>query len=353
MRQFWWEAIMMNILVTGSGGQLGQMLRSVSPASGVNFVFTDVSTGDGILPLDVLDSRAVSGFLSDYRIDAIVNCAGYTAVDRAENDRERCFEVNAAGPACLASAIRERGGLLIHISTDYVFGNDHAPVPLTENAPVSPLNVYGESKSAGEKEVVSSGCNYVILRTAWLYSAAGNNFFKTILSKSGTEPALSVVCDQVGSPTFALDLADVILTILNDYSKLITSSGNNLDDSHSDDSCGGLSDRLDGSSCGVGLSDGCVSECRGFRYAKSGIYHYSGEGVCSWFDFAKAICDFSGASCKVSPCRSTEFVTAAQRPAYSVLDKTRIKEVFGIEVPYWRDSLRRCFELMVNGGASE
>lgn len=294
----------MNVLVTGSNGQLGQTLRAVSGEKDINFIFTDARPADGILPLDILDSSAVSSFITDYKIEAIVNCAGYTAVDRAENDRERCFEVNASGPACLASAIRQNNGLLIHISTDYVFGNEHQPVPLSEDMLVAPLNVYGESKLAGEREIVASGCDYVILRTAWLYSWCGNNFLNTILSKSRSDSMLRVVCDQVGSPTYALDLANVILVVLKDY---ITT---------------------------------------GLGYSKSGIYHYSSEGVCSWYDFAKAICDISGANCRVYPCRSNEFVTAARRPDYSVLDKTKIKAVFGIDVPYWRDSLMQCLQKM-------
>ena len=289
----------MNILVTGANGQLGTEMRLVSKGSDDHYVFTDVNDlpGVGTVHLDIADADAVRKAVSDFSVDVIVNCAAYTNVDRAEEDREAADLLNHRAAKNLAEAMKAAGGLLVHISTDYVFGKEPYNVPCREDQQGTPTGVYGETKLAGEQAVIASGCRYLIIRTAWLYSEYGKNFLKTMLNLTGTKPEVKVVFDQTGTPTYALDLAEVICRIIG--------SGN-----------------LEG---------------------KYGIYHYSNEGVCSWYDFTKMIAEFSGhTGCRILPCHSSEFPSKVVRPSYSVLDKTKIKETFGVEIPYWTDSLKKC-----------
>ena len=289
----------MNILVTGANGQLGTEMRLVSKGKSDHYVFTDVNDlpGVGTVHLDITDADAVRKAVSDFSVDVIVNCAAYTNVDRAEEDREAADLLNHRAAKNLAETMKAAGGLLVHISTDYVFGKEPYNVPCREDQQGTPTGVYGETKLAGEQAVIASGCRYLIIRTAWLYSEYGKNFLKTMLNLTGTKPEVKVVFDQTGTPTYALDLAEVICRIIG--------SGN-----------------LEG---------------------KYGIYHYSNEGVCSWYDFTKMIAEFSGhTGCCILPCHSSEFPSKVVRPSYSVLDKTKIKETFGVEIPYWTDSLKKC-----------
>ena len=289
----------MNILVTGANGQLGTEMRLVSKGKSDHYVFTDVNDlpGVGTVHLDITDADAVRKAVSDFSVDVIVNCAAYTNVDRAEEDREAADLLNHRAAKNLAETMKAAGGLLVHISTDYVFGKEPYNVPCREDQQGTPTGVYGETKLAGEQAVIASGCRYLIIRTAWLYSEYGKNFLKTMLNLTGTKPEVKVVFDQTGTPTYALDLAEVICRIIG--------SGN-----------------LEG---------------------KYGIYHYSNEGVCSWYDFTKMIAEFSGhTGCRILPCHSSEFPSKVVRPSYSVLDKTKIKETFGVEIPYWTDSLKKC-----------
>lgn len=295
----------MNILITGANGQLGNEMRIVSKGSLDNYLFTDVVAAEGVETtiLDITDLEAVKNIVKENNIDCIVNCAAYTNVDKAESDEMFCRILNAQAPKNLAEAMKEVNGLLIHISTDYVFGGDPYNVPCREDQKGTPTGVYGQTKLEGEQHILASGCKYVIIRTAWLYSEFGKNFVKTMLNLTATKPQLNVVFDQAGTPTYALDLANVISTVLDDY-------------------------RAESSSA---------------SYSKIGIYHYSNEGVCSWYDFTKVIAEIAGnTSCDIQPCHSNEFPSPVKRPAYSVLDKTKIKDTFGIRVPYWMDSLRVC-----------
>lgn len=288
----------MNILVTGANGQLGNEMRLTAAGSLHKFFFSDVVEVEGMetMLLDITDLDAVRAAVSAHRIDAIVNCAAYTNVDAAETNGELAEKLNALAPQNLAVAMKEAGGLLVHISTDYVFGAEPYNTPCTEEQTGTPTGVYGLTKLHGEELIKASGCNYVIIRTAWLYSEFGKNFCKTMMQLTATKPELKVVFDQVGTPTYALDLAKAIMVVL---------------------------DKFNGS--------------------QSGIYHYSNEGVCSWYDFTKMIAQYNGTTeCKVNPCHSNEFPSPVKRPSYSVLDKTKIKETFGVEVPYWTDSLKLC-----------
>ena len=288
----------MNILVTGANGQLGNEMRLTAAGSLHKFFFSDVVEVEGMetMLLDITDLDAVRAAVSAHRIDAIVNCAAYTNVDAAEANGELAEKLNALAPQNLAVAMKEAGGLLVHISTDYVFGAEPYNTPCTEEQTGTPTGVYGLTKLHGEELIKASGCNYVIIRTAWLYSEFGKNFCKTMMQLTATKPELKVVFDQVGTPTYALDLAKAIMVVL---------------------------DKFNGS--------------------QSGIYHYSNEGVCSWYDFTKMIAQYNGTTeCKVNPCHSNEFPSPVTRPSYSVLDKTKIKETFGVEVPYWTDSLKLC-----------
>lgn len=299
----------MNLLITGANGQLGNEMRLVLKDSSDNCLFTDVMTADGVETtiLDITDAEAVRQIVKQNNIDCIVNCAAYTNVDKAETDEDFCRVLNARAPKILAEAMKEVNGLLIHISTDYVFGGDPYNVPCREDQKGTPTGVYGKTKLEGEQNILASGCKYVIIRTAWLYSEYGKNFVKTMLNLTATKPQLKVVFDQAGTPTYAGDLAIAIRTVLDDY-------------------------RKESSSC---------------SYVKTGIYHYSNEGVCSWYDFTKVIAELSGhTSCDIQPCHSNEFPSPVKRPAYSVLDKTKIKETFGLQIPYWTDSLKKCLRAL-------
>ncbi|MBO7379804.1 MAG: dTDP-4-dehydrorhamnose reductase [Bacteroidales bacterium] len=295
----------MKILVTGANGQLGNEMRLVSRQSSDQYIFTDVNQVEGLETtyLDITDLEAIREMVKREEVNAIVNCAAWTNVDAAETNQELCEKLNAVAPENLAKAMKEVNGLLIQISTDYVFGNDPYNVPCREDQQGTPSGVYGLTKLHGEQKILATGCEYVIIRTAWLYSEFGKNFCKTMLNLTATKPALKVVFDQVGTPTYALDLANVIMTVLADYSKEATSE----------------------------------------HYSKTGVYHFSNEGVCSWYDFTKMIAEYSGqTACDVQPCHSDEFPSPVKRPAYSVFDKTRIKETFCLKVPYWTDSLKVC-----------
>lgn len=292
----------MNILVTGSNGQLGNEMRTLASGSANRWLFTDVTVVEGVetIPLDITDKDAVESICSDYSIDCIVNCAAYTNVDKAEDEEKLAYRINAYAVGLLAEAAAARGALLIHISTDYVFKGINVR-PYIEDQPTDPLGVYGRTKLAGEKALCESGCRFIILRTAWLYSPYGNNFVKTIRRLTSERDSINVVFDQVGSPTYAADLAFAIFDIIeNDKSQ------------------------------------GC-----------EGIYHFSNEGVCSWYDFAVATARLSGNDqCAISPCHSDEFPSKVRRPAFSVLDKTKYKKTFNRTVPYWYDSLKKCIDIM-------
>jgi dTDP-4-dehydrorhamnose reductase len=335
----------MNILVTGANGQLGNELRLVAalaPASGHRFVFTDINDvsgesaamlrrlgGAGVdmstRRLDITDAEAVRSLVRESGIDAVVNCAAYTDVDAAESHPDLAELLNARAPQILAEAMRDAGGLLVHVSTDYVFGGDPCNTPCREGQTGTPTGVYGLTKLHGEQAIQASGCRYVILRTAWLYSEFGKNFVRTMLRLTAEKPQLKVVFDQAGTPTYAGDLAAAIFTIL--------------------------------------------------AQPVPGIYHYSNEGVCSWYDFTKMIAEMadqvrhdcnchsgldhrshsgldpeshpSRSSCDIQPCHSDEFPSPVKRPAYSVLDKTKVKQTFGLSVPYWTDSLRKCLSALI------
>ena len=282
----------MNILVTGANGQLGHEMQSVAEKSGDKFVFTDVA--GGYERLDITDVEAVRRMVAEREIEVIVNCAAYTNVDKAETDVELADMLNNKAAGNLAQAMKEVDGTLIHVSTDYVFQGDRN-VPCREEWPTNPLGVYGKTKLAGEKSIEATGCKHIIIRTAWLYSKWGKNFVKTMQNLTATRDTLKVVFDQVGTPTYAGDLAAVIGRII-----------------------------------GSGQLD------------KTGVYHFSNEGVCSWFDFAKAICELSGNTCDIQPCYSEEFPSPVERPHFSVLDKSKLKSTFGVTVPYWTDSLKKC-----------
>lgn len=299
----------MNILVTGANGQLGNEMRIVTKDSQDKYIFTDVVEVEGqeTTLLDITNLDAIREMVREHHIVAIVNCAAYTNVDAAESNEALAEKLNAEAPKNLAIAIKENNGLLVHISTDYVFGGDPYNTPCKEAQKGTPTGVYGLTKLHGEQGIVATNCNYVILRTAWLYSEFGKNFVKTMLNLTSTKPQLKVVFDQVGTPTYAYDLAKAISVIIDDY-KQESSSYNQW-----------------------------------AAYSKAGIYHYSNEGVCSWYDFTKLIAEIAGnTSCDIQPCYSDEFPSPVKRPAYSVLDKTKVKETFGIQVPYWTDSLRKC-----------
>ena len=285
----------MNILVTGANGQLGNEMRIVSKASADKYIFTDVCEQEGneTTFLDITDLKAVRQIVEENNVNAIVNCAAYTNVDAAESAEELAEKLNATAPENLAKAMKEVNGLLIQISTDYVFGKEPYNTPCHEDQQGTPTGVYGLTKLHGEQKIIATGCNHVIIRTAWLYSEYGKNFCKTMLNLTATKPQLQVVFDQCGTPTYAYDLAVAITEIL--------------------------------------------------KKPVNGIYHYSNEGVCSWYDFTKMIAEYSGQTgCDIQPCHSDEFPSPVKRPAYSVLDKTKIKETFGVKVPYWTDSLKLC-----------
>lgn len=285
----------MNILITGANGQLGNEMRIVSKTSTDKYIFTDVCEQEGneTTFLDITDLDAIRKIVKENDVNAIVNCAAYTNVDAAENAEEIAEKLNATAPENLAKVMKEVNGLLIQISTDYVFGKEPYNTPCHEDQQGTPTGVYGLTKLHGEQKIIATGCNHVIIRTAWLYSEFGKNFCKTMLNLTATKPQLKVVFDQCGTPTYAYDLAVAITEIL--------------------------------------------------KKPVNGVYHYSNEGVCSWFDFTKMIAEYSGqTSCDIQPCHSDEFPSPVKRPSYSVLDKTKIKETFGVKVPYWTDSLKLC-----------
>ena len=281
----------MNILVTGANGQLGSCLRDVAAGSTDNYIFTDVAE------LDITNAAAVRKAVSDNAVDVIVNCAAYTNVDKAEDDAAFAELLNATAVRNLAEAAKENGATLIHISTDYVFGKEPYNVPCREDQKGTPTGVYGLTRLHGEQAIAETGVKALIFRTAWLYSEYGRNFVKTMLNLTSTRPELKVVFDQTGTPTYAGDLAHALFDIIENR-----------------------------------------------RFAgNEGVYHYSNEGVCSWYDFTKMIAEYAGnTACDIQPCHSDEFPSKVVRPSYSVLDKTKFKNTFGIKVPYWTDSLRRC-----------
>ena len=302
----------MNILVTGANGQLGNEMRIVAKGSMDKYIFTDVVEVEGqeTTILDITNLDAVRNIVREYGVNVIVNCAAWTNVDGAEDPEKYDLVelLNAKAPENLAIAMKEANGLLVHISTDYVFGGAPYNTPCKEEQKGTPTGVYGLTKLHGEQGIIATSCNYVILRTAWLYSEFGKNFVKTMLNLTSTKPQLKVVFDQVGTPTYAYDLAQAITTILDDYKKEIVN-------------------------CQLST----------VNYSKSGVYHYSNEGVCSWYDFTKMIAEYSGQTgCDIQPCHSEEFPSPVKRPSYSVLDKTKVKQTFGLTIPYWTDSLRKC-----------
>ena len=291
----------MNILVTGANGQLGNEMRIVTKGSKDNYIFTDVVEVEGqeTTILDITNLDAIRAMVKENDVKVIVNCAAWTNVDGAEAPEkyELVELLNAKAPENLAIAMKEVGGLLVHISTDYVFGGDPYNTPCKEDQKGTPTGVYGLTKLHGEQMIQKTGVDYLIFRTAWLYSEFGKNFVKTMLNLTATKPQLKVVFDQVGTPTYAYDLAAAIYNII---------------------------------------------EQRKFE-GNTGIYHFSNEGVCSWFDFTKMIAEYAGnTNCNIQPCHSDEFPSPVKRPAFSVLDKTKVKKTFGIAIPYWTDSLRKC-----------
>lgn len=284
----------MKILVTGSAGQLGCEIICLATSSEHVYVFTDIQAKGVVQQLDITDEKAVATFVQGF--DVIVNCAAYTDVNKAETDVEAARKINACAPAVLAKAAKATGAMLIHVSTDYVF-DGKANVPYTEDDEKNPLGVYGQTKLEGENAIIESGCRYLIFRTSWLYSSSGRNFLTTMAELTASKPELKVVIDQVGTPTYAYDLAHLITYIIEE---------NLLD--------------------------------------KTGVYNYSNEGLCSWYDFAVEICARLGHTCRIVPCRSEDYPTPVQRPHYSVLDKTKVKKNFAIEIPHWRESLTMAIE---------
>lgn len=292
----------MNILVTGANGQLGNEVQIVSKQSAKDhYFFTDVC--DGYEKLDITDIEKVRAFVKAHEINCIINCAAWTNVDKAETAGDIVETLNAVAPENLAKVMKEAGGLLVHISTDYVFGGDPYNTPCREDQKGTPTGVYGLTKLHGEQKIEATGCDHVIIRTAWLYSEFGHNFVKTMLNLTATKPMLKVVFDQTGTPTYAGDLANVIFDIV---------------------------------------------ENRKFE-GNTGVYHFSNEGVCSWYDFTKMIALLAGhTDCDIEPCHSDEYPSPVTRPAYSVLDKTKIKETFGVKIPFWLDSLKKCMNNINN-----
>lgn len=293
----------MNILITGANGQLGNEMRIISRNSDDNYIFTDVNLIEGVetLYLDITDLEAIRKMVADNNVRAIVNCAAWTNVDGAEDPERYDFveKLNATAPENLAVAMKEVNGWLVQISTDYVFGKEPYNTPCKEEQKGTPTGVYGATKLLGEQRIIATGCKYMILRTAWLYSEFGKNFVKTMLNLTATKSQLKVVFDQAGTPTYAWDLATAIVAAL--------------------------------------------------KNPIEGIYHYSNEGVCSWYDFTKMIAEYAGnTGCDIQSCHSDEFPSPVRRPAYSVLDKTKVRETFGITIPYWTDSLKKCITNLKN-----
>ncbi|MCQ2606833.1 MAG: dTDP-4-dehydrorhamnose reductase [Bacteroidales bacterium] len=289
----------MNILVTGANGQLGNEMRIISKESADTYIFTDVNQVEGLETtyLDITDLESVRSMVKEHNVNAIVNCAAWTNVDGAEDLEKYVLveKLNATAPENLAKAMKEVDGLLVQISTDYVFGKEPYNTPCKEDQKGTPTGVYGATKLLGEEKIIATGCKYIIIRTAWLYSEFGKNFCKTMMNFTATKPQLKVVFDQCGTPTYAWDLAAAIVTAL--------------------------------------------------KNPVVGVYHYSNEGVCSWYDFTKMIAEYCGnTECDIQPCHSNEFPSPVTRPSYSVLDKTKIKDTFNITIPYWTESLKKCIE---------
>lgn len=322
----------MRILVTGANGQLGSEMRLLAKNSADEFLFTDVNQVEGqkTVFLDITDRQAVLDMVQTHGIDAIVNCAAWTNVDACETDPELAAlaqRLNADAPENLALAMKEAGGLLIHISTDYVFGTEPYNTPCREDQQGTPTGVYGRTKKEGEERILATGCKHVIIRTAWLYSEFGKNFCRTMLQLTAERPTLNVVHDQCGTPTYAWDLAQAIRAVLKDYNTSLTTHH--------------ILPPIEGRD-GEGSSP---------PYPKTGIYHYSNLGVCSWYDFtqmiqqtANMLCPSAETRrhCDIRPCLSSQFPSPVKRPSYSVLDKTKIQEAFHLDIPYWTDSLRQC-----------
>lgn len=293
----------MNILVTGANGQLGNEMQLVSKNSKDRYFFTDVC--ENYQKLDITNLDDIKKMVAEHDIKCIINCGAWTNVDKAETAGDIVETLNAKAPENLALSMKAVGGLLVHVSTDYVFGGDPYNTPCKEEQNGTPTGVYGLTKLHGEQKIQATGVNHIIIRTAWLYSEYGKNFVKTMMNLISTKSQLKVVFDQCGTPTYAGDLADAIFDIVE----------NRKYEGH------------------------------------SGIYHFSNEGVCSWFDFTKKIAEIAGnTSCNILPCHSDEFPSPVKRPAYSVLDKTKIKETFGIKIPYWTDSLKKCMKTLMDKG---
>lgn len=289
----------MNILVTGANGQLGREMQAVTRESKDHYIFTDVC--EGYTHLDITSADDIRQMVRQNQVKCVINCAAWTNVDAAETAGNIVERLNATAPGYLAEAMAEVGGLLVHVSTDYVFGAEPYNTPCREDQQGTPTGVYGQTKLHGEQLIKRSGADHIIIRTAWLYSEFGHNFVKTMMSLTASKPQLNVVFDQCGTPTYALDLAAAILDIVENRKYV----------------------------------------------GHSGVYHYSNEGVCSWYDFAVNIARLAGnTDCDIRPCHSDEFPSPVKRPAYSVLDKTKIKRVFGLDIPYWTDSLRQCMQRM-------
>lgn len=314
----------MNVLVTGANGQLGNEMRIIAKSCVDKYIFTDVNQVEGVETtyLDITDLEAIRKMVADNDVRVIVNCAAWTNVDACETDEKLATlaeKLNAEAPKYMAVAMKEVDGLLVHVSTDYVFGVEPYNTPCSPDQQGTPTGVYGATKKHGEENIIASSCDYVILRTAWLYSEFGKNFCKTMLNLTATKPALKVVFDQCGTPTYAYDLAEAISVVLKDYKA----------EKHA--------------------YPGLVSES---VYSKSGIYHYSNEGVTSWYDFTKMIQRLAVqlkaqgseliARCDIQPCYSSEYPSPVTRPSYSVLDKKSFKDTFDTKVPYWVDSLEVC-----------
>ncbi len=320
----------MVILVTGANGQLGNEMRILAKNGTDKYIFTDVvdaseesmamlkklagdNTSTNTEHLDITNLDAIREIVKRENVEAIVNCAAYTNVDAAEDNYDLAELLNAKAPEYLAIAMKEVNGLLIHVSTDYVFGGDPYNTPCKEDQKGTPTGVYGLTKLHGEQAIQKVGCKHVVIRTAWLYSEFGKNFVKTMLNLTVTKKQLKVVFDQVGTPTYALDLAQTINTILKDYKQTLN------------------------------------AEFSTINYSKCGVYHFSNEGVCSWYDFTKMIAEYAGnTNCDIQPCHSNEFPSKVKRPFFSVLDKTNIKNAFNIEIPYWTVSLRKCLSNLMN-----
>ena len=330
----------MVILVTGSNGQLGNEMRIVAKDSKDKYIFTDVCeehpesieilhklAGEDVdtstIQLDITNLDAIRKMVKKNDVNVIVNCAAYTNVDAAEDNYDLAELLNAKGPENMAIAMKDVNGLVVHVSTDYVFGKEPYNTPCKEDLQGTPTGIYGLTKLHGEQAIQKVGCKCIIIRTAWLYSEFGKNFVKTMLNLTSSKPQLKVVFDQVGTPTYALDLAKAISTIIEDYKKVC--------DLNSEPKVDG---QIKGQTC---------------NYEKGGIYHFSNEGVCSWYDFTKTIAEISGnTKCDILPCHSDEFPSSVKRPAYSVLDKSKIKEVFGFKIPYWAESLNSCIRIIIN-----